>query len=123
MSRGKSRWQIRKWAGIYPKSPTLWNESNSEPILTICKEVYAEDRGLYDAGYEDMDRRVIFAIRKSNWWKLDYKRKIAEMDWRNEKKERQADAQFEYESKYVAKRIWRGMHEPTVHLSGKEWRS
>ena len=121
MSFGKGRWQVRKWVGTYPERLDLW-DIDSEVIMTICKESYSQDRGLYDAGYEEMDMRVITAIRKSNYWKADYKKKIAEMDWKNERMERQAEAQLEYEAKYAAKRVWRAMHEPTVCLSGKEWK-
>lgn len=117
----KTRWQIRKWIGVYPKKFFLWKEF-SENILTICREEYTSDRGLQDVGYMDMDRRTIDAIRESHWWKLDYKRKIQELDERNDKREQRSKDQLEYESKYVAKRVWRSMHEPTVHLSGKEWR-
>jgi len=113
----KHRWQIRKWKGVYPKKLSLWREF-SENILTIRREEMT-DEGLIDAGYMEIDMRTIDAIRKSHWWKLQWKKKIAEMDWRNEKRERQAQEQMEYESKYAAKRIWRAMHEPTVHQSGK----
>jgi len=117
MSHRKARWQIRKWQGIYPKPLRLWREF-SEPIMTICKEEVTDD-GLIDAGYEDLDRRVITAIKMSNRWKDNYKKNLDDMDWRNERRRRQAHAQFEYESKYAAKRIWRHLHEPTVHQSGR----
>jgi len=113
------RWQVRKWLGIYPKKFSLWKEF-SENILTIRQEKMT-DEGLRDAGYEDIDMRTIDAIRRSHWWKLKWKKKISELDWRNEKKERHAQAELEYESKYVAKRIWRTRHEPTINLSGKDW--
>jgi len=123
MSYGKGRWQVRKWVGIYPKKLDLWNcRGYSEVIVTICKEAYSQGRGLYDAGYEEMDRRVITAIGESNYWKNQWKKKIAEMDLRNARKEKQAEEQLDYESKYVAKRIWRQKHEPTVALSGIEWK-
>jgi len=121
MSHGKGRWQVRKWNGVYPKRLDLW-DIDSEVIMTLCKEAYSEDKGLYDAGYEEIDGRVITAIGRSNYWKADYKRKIVEMDWKNERMERQAEAQLEYESRYAARRIWRSLREPTVHLSGKEWK-
>ena len=121
MSANRGRWQVRKWKGGYPKRLDLWNTDMSEVIMTICKEAVTEASGLIDVGYEEMDRRVITAIRKSNWWKLDYKRKIADMDWRNEKKERQANAQLEYEAKAASKSIYRVMHEPQVYGSGKDW--
>ena len=117
MSAGRGRWQIRKWIGVYPKRLDLWDTDASELIMTVCKEEVT-DRGLIDVGYDEIDIRVIQAIRESHWWKLDYKRKIQELDWHNEKKERQANAQLDYESKYVAKRIWRSRHEPTVHQDG-----
>lgn len=120
MSAGRGRWQVRKWCGIFPKRLDLWNEE-SEVIITICKEEMT-DRGLVDAGYEDIDERVVSAIRKSHWWKLDYKRKLEAVDWNNEKLERQANAELDYQSKYVAGRAWHMEREPTVHLSGKEWR-
>lgn len=112
----KHRWQIRKWKGVYPKRLSLWREF-SENILTIRREEMT-DEGLIDAGYMDIDMRTIDAIRQSHWWKLKWKQNIQELDWRNERKERQAQSQFEYESRYAAKRIWRAMHEPTVHQSG-----
>ena len=74
MSAGRGRWQVRKWAGVYPKRFDLW-DVESEVIITICKEEMT-DRGLVDAGYEEVDERVVSAIRESHWWKLDYKRKI-----------------------------------------------
>lgn len=120
MSYGKGRWQIRKWVGTYPKRPDLWDVA-SEVIITICKEEMT-DEGLVDAGYEDMDMRVITAIGKSNYWKASWKKKIAEMDWRNERKRRQADEQLEYESKYAAGQIWHSMHEPQVILDGQCYR-
>lgn len=116
-----NRWQIRKWYGIYPKSLSLWKEC-SENILTIRKEEVSDD-GLQDVGYENIDMRVIHAIRESHWWKLKWKQKVAEMDLRNEKKSNSLVEQFGYESKYAAKRVWRAMHEPTVNLPGKEWRT
>ena len=121
MSYGRGRWQVRKWAGIYPKRPDLW-DIESEVIMTICREEMT-DEGLVDAGYEDIDGRVVSAIGESNYWKAQWKENLADMDWRNEKRERQAEAQLEYESKYVAKRIWRQRHEPTINLSGKEWKT
>lgn len=113
----KHRWQIRKWQGIYPKKLYLWREF-SENILTINREEMT-DEGLIDAGYMEIDMRTVDAIRKSHWWKLHWKKNIQELDGRNERRERQEQAQLEYESKYVAKRIWRNLHEPTVHQSGK----
>ena len=121
MSAKKGRWQVRKWLGIYPKRFDLWDTDASEVIMTICREEVT-DRGLIDTGYEKIDRRVINAIRKSHYWKLDAKRKIAEMDWRNERKTRQANAELDYQSKYVARRVWHIEREPTIHLSGKDWR-
>ena len=122
MSYGKGRWQIRKWTGICPKRLDLWGCSGySEVIMTICKEEMTHE-GLVDAGYENIDRRVITAIRESNYWMADYKRKLDEIDWNNENLERKAKAEFEYESKWVAKNIWRKFKEPTVLLSGKEWK-
>lgn len=120
MSIGRGRWQIRKWAGIYPKRFDLWNEE-SEVIMTICKEDIT-DRGLVDAGYEEIDVRATDAIRESHWWKLRWKKKIEEVDWHNEKLERQANAELDYQSKYVARRAWHMEREPTVYLSGKSWR-
>jgi len=122
MSWGKGRWQVRKWIGVFPKRLDLWDcYGYSKAIITICREEITEE-GLIDAGYKDVDRRVITAIQKSNYWKADYKRKLAAIDSHNERLERQGMEQLEYESKYAAKRIWRSLHEPTVHLSGKEWR-
>ena len=121
MSAGRGRWQIRKWTGVFPKRFDLWNcYGYSDVIFTICKEDMTE-MGLVDAGYEEIDMKSVEAIRESNYWKADYKKKIADLDWSNEKLERQANAELDYESKYVAKRIWRSLHEPTVHLSGKDW--
>lgn len=123
MSYGKGRWQIRKWSGIYPKKLNLWDcYGYSKVIMTICKEEITQD-GLVDVGYEDVDRRVITAIRESNYWKADYKRKLEVIDWHNERLERQGVEQLEYESRYAAKRIWRALHEPQVCLSGKEWKT
>ena len=122
MSAGRGRWQVRKWVGNRPKRLDLWNcYGYSEVIMTICKEEMT-DRGLTDVGYEDIDRRVIDAIRESHWWKSDWKRKVADIDWNNEKLERQANAELDYQSKYVAKRVWRSWREPTINLSGKEWK-
>ena len=121
MSCGKARWQLKKWNGVFPKNIRLWDTDECELIITICKESVTEN-GLVDAGYEEVDMRAIDAIRESHWWKLDWKRKIAELDWRNERKERFAESELNYQSKYVAKRIWRSRHEPTVHLSGKKWK-
>jgi len=124
MSYGRGRWQVRKWVGTRPRRLDLWNcRGYSEVILTICKEAYSQERGLYDAGYEEMDWRIITAIGESNYWKNQWKKKIADMDWQNERKRKQAEEQLEYESKYAAKKIWRWKHEPTVHLSGKSWRA
>jgi hypothetical protein len=116
----EGRWQIRKWIGIYPKKHSLWKEF-SENVLTIRKEIMT-DEGLIDGGYDDLDMRVIYAIRKSHWFKLRWKQKITEMDLRNEMLERRYEEQFDYESKYAAKLIYRHLHEPTVLLSGKEWK-
>lgn len=122
MSYGKGRWQVRKWVGNRPKRLNLWNcYGYSDVIFTICKEEMT-DMGLVDAGYEEMDRRVITAIRKSNYWKAQWKQKVADMDFRNDRKREQAIEQFDYESKYAAKRVWRAMHEPQVCLPGKEWK-
>lgn len=122
MSVGRSRWQIRKWVGNLPKRLDLWNcHGYSEVIMTICKEEMG-DRGLVDAGYEDIDRRAIDAIRASHWWKSDWKRKVADIDWRNERMVRFTNAELDYQSKYVAKRVWRSWREPTINLSGKEWK-
>lgn len=122
MSFGRGRWQVRRWTGNSPKRLNLWNcYGYSEEIMTVCEEKVT-DMGLEDAGYEDIDWRVVLAIGESNWWKLRWKQKIAEMDARNAKKEELQGAELEYESRYAAKHIWRSMREPTVHLSGKEWR-
>lgn len=121
MSHGKGRWQIRKWTGLRPKRLDLWDcYGYSNVIMTICKEEMTQE-GLVDAGYESVDRRVITAIQESNYWKADWKRKLEKIDWHNERLERQGVEQFEYESKYSAKKIWRHLHEPTLHLSGKDW--
>ena len=122
MSYGRGRWQIRKWTGVRPKRLDLaFCYGYSEIIFTVCQESVTNE-GLVDVGYEALDRRVITAIRKSNYFKNKWKQKLAAMDWRNEKKRRFAEAELEYESRYAAKRIWRNLHEPTVHLSGKEGR-
>ena len=120
MSAGRGRWQVRKWGGIHPKRLDLW-DTESEVIMTICKEEMT-DRGLVDPGYEEMDIRVVTAIRKSNHWKNQWKKKIAELDWSNEKLERQANDELDYQSKYVARQAWHMEREPTVNLSGKEWK-
>jgi len=121
MSFGKGRWQIRMWSGVYPKRLDLWNTDASEDILTICEEEFTQERGLHDTGYLEISMADIHAIRKSHWWKLRWKEKIAALDERNDKKETASDEELNYQSKYVAKRIWRHLHEPTVNLSGKEW--
>jgi len=119
ISYGKGRWQIRMWKGTYPKRLDLWNTDASEVILTICNEQFSEVMGGYDAGYEEIDQRVITAIRKSNWWKNQWKKKVAEIDWSNELLERQANQRLEDESKMVAKRIWHADREVDVFLDGK----
>lgn len=121
MSAGEGRWQVRKWLGVYPRRLDLWATDMSEAVMTISKEEVT-DRGLVDAGYQEISIVDVDAIRESHWWKLDWKKKIAAMDWGNEKKERFANDELDYQSKYVAKKIWRMRHEPTVHLSGKEWK-
>ena len=121
MSNKKGRWQVRKWVGVFPKRLNLWDTDMSDAIMTICREEVTED-GLVDIGYEEIDMRVVTAIRKSNYWKNQWKKKIAEMDWRNERKERQANIELDYQSKYVARQVWHMEREPTVHLSGKDWR-
>ena len=120
MSAKNGRWQIRRWLGVYPRRLDLWDTDMSEAILTICKEEYSSEKGLHDAGYKSLDMRDVKAIRESHWWKLGWKEKIAAMDWRNEKHRRQADAELDYQSKYVARRAWHMEREPTVHLSGKD---
>ena len=123
MSNKKGRWQVRKWVGNRPLRFDLWDcHGYSDVIMTICKEAVTEDSGLMDVGYEEIDMRVVTAIRKANYWKNQWKKKIAEMDWRNEKRTRQANAELDYQSKYVAGRAWHMEREPTVHLGGKEWR-
>ena len=123
MSYGKGRWQIRKWVGINPKRLDLWNcYGYSEVIMTICKEAVTEGKGLIDVGYQGLDMRVIHAIGESNHWKADYKKKIADMDWRNEQKQKQAEEQLEYEARYMAKKIYQQANEPTFFLSGKSWK-
>ncbi len=122
MSAKKGRWQVRKWIGVFPKRLDLWNcHGYSEIIMTICKEDMT-DRGLVDVGYEDIDRRAIDAIRASHWWKSDWKRKVADIDWRNERMVRATNAELDYQSKYVAKRVWRNWKEPTINLDGKCYR-
>lgn len=122
MSAGRGRWQIRKWDGIFPKRLHLWDcLGYSEVIMTICEEEVT-DRGLVDTGYAEIDVRVIDAIRESHWWRLQWKKKIEEVDWHNEKLERQTNAELDYQSKYVASRVWRSWREPTINLSGKEWK-
>lgn len=121
MSNGKARWQIRKWTGNNPKKLDLWNcYGYSEVIMTICKEAVT-DEGLIDIDYQDLDVRVLTAIKKSDRWKEDYKRKIEEIDWNNESNERKARSECEYQSKYIAKKFFQQMNEPTVFLSGKEF--
>jgi len=122
MSNGRGRWQIRKWIGSYPRRLDLWDTDMSEVILTICKETVTEDDGLIDAGYQEMDMRVVTAIRESSYWRADWKKKIEKIDWNNEQLERKAKEQLEYEARYMAKSIWRKYKEPTVLLSGKEWK-
>ena len=119
MSWGRGRWQVRKWTGVYPKRPDLW-DIESDVIFTICKEEMT-DEGLVDVGYEEIDERAISAIGESNYWKAQWKKNLQDMDWRNERRSRLEKAQLEYESKCAAKSIWRNYHEPTVHLSGKDW--
>jgi len=122
MSCGKGRWQVRKWAGVFPKRLDLWDcYGYSEVVYTMCKEEMT-DLGLVDAGYRQMDMRAIADIRKSDWFLANWEREIAEMDWRNEKRSRFEEAELDYQSQYYAKRIWRVRHEPTIILSGKEWR-
>jgi len=121
MSYGRGRWQVRMWEGNSPKRFDLWNcYGYSDVIFAICKEEMT-DEGLIDAGYKEMDMRVITAIKRSNHWKADYKKKIEDIDWNNEMLERKAKERLEYESKYMAKKIWRNLNEPTVFLSGKQW--
>jgi len=121
MSNGRGRWQIRKWKGVYPKRLDLWNTDMSEVIFTICKETMTEN-GLIDDGYQEIDNRAIIAMRESHWWKIQWKKRVEDIDWKNEKRQRQADAELEYQAKYMAKKIWRIQREPTICLGGKEWR-
>ena len=120
MSYGRGRWQVRKWRGVHPKRHDLW-DIESDVIMTLCKEEVT-DEGLVDVGYEKIDRRVITAIGESNYWKANYKKKLQEIDWNNENLERKAKVELEYESRYMAKSIWRKMKEPTVFLNGKSWK-
>jgi len=119
ISYGKGRWQIRKWLGCMPKRLDLWNTDASEVILTICDEQYSEIMGGYDAGYEEIDQRVITAIRKSHYWKVSWKKKVAEIDFNNDELERRANQRLEDESKMVAKRIWHANREHDVFFDGK----
>jgi len=121
MSCGKGRWQVRKWIGVIPKRLGLWDCGYSEVIYTICKEEMT-DLGLVDTGYRPMDMRAITDIRESDWFLDNWEREIAEMDWRNEKRIRFEGTELDYQSKYYAKKIYRIRNEPTINLSGKEWR-
>lgn len=122
MSYGRGRWQIRKWIGTTPKRLDLWScHGRSKIIFTICREEMT-DMGLVDAGYKELDRRVITAIQKSNYWKAQWKEKIAEMDFRNERQRRLANSELDYQSAYFAKKMWRFKHEPTINLSGKRFK-
>ena len=121
MSNGRGRWQVRTWKGTYPKRLDLWDTDMSEVIITICKEEVT-DMGLVDAGYQELDMRIIHAIGESNYWKADWKKKIEKIDFNNEELERKAKEQLEYEAKYVAKILWKNANEPTVSLSGKSWK-
>ena len=122
MSYGKGRWQIRKWLGIYPKRLDLWNTDLSEPFLVVCKEAYSPDLGLYDDGYKPIGMDDISDIRKTHWFKIRCKEEIAAMDRRNDMRNRFEEAELDYQSKYYAKKVWRIKQEPTINLSGKEWR-
>lgn len=114
------RWQIRKWKGVYPKALHLWDTDASELIFTVTIEDYTEDDGfIADAGYKDLDMSEIHAIRKSHWFKLKWKKRIAEIDWKNEMLERRANQRLEDESKMAAKAIWRHYREPTVDYGGR----
>lgn len=81
------------------------------------------ENGLEDVGYQALDPRCVEAIRRSNYWKAQWKKKVEAMDWRNERKRRLADKELDYQSKHVAKSIYRHLHEPTISLSGKQWRT
>ena len=120
MSYGRGRWQIRKWTGICPQPLQKWDYA-SEVIFTLCQEEMT-DEGLVDVGYKDLDQRAITAIRKSNDWKAQWKEKLAEIDFRNERRRRFEETELDYQSKLVAKNIWRHLHEPTITLSGKQWK-
>lgn len=119
ISRGKGRWQIRKWLGTYPKRLGLWDTDMSELILTVCREEFSSDQGLFDAGYEELDMRIIHAIRRSNWWKLKWKEEVAKIDYNNEMLERRANQRLEDESKMAAKAIWRNLREPSVDYGAR----
>lgn len=122
MSYGRGRWQIRKWTGCTPKRQDLWDcHGYSEIIFTICQEEMTE-YGLQDVGYKDLDMRCVTAIRRSNYWKAEWKKKVSEIDFKNERRRRLADSELDYQSKLVARNIYRHLHEPQICLSGKNWK-
>ena len=110
------RWEIRKWTGRKHKNPSRYDWMNNSKLIVIVRQ---EDEHGRDIGYEPLDMRIIKAIKKSNWLKVQWKERLVDkIDRNNERLMEQADAEIELLSRDMAREIYRYYREPRVFLGG-----
>jgi len=110
-----NRWQVRKWLIRFPlKSDYKYNwRFKSELCHTICKQ---DEEGL-DIGYKPLDMRIIRAWQESNYIVNHAKEELmGELDDYNASLVANADKEIDYQSRAVAKDIYRHYNEPRIFV-------
>jgi len=112
-------WVIRKWKFKNPISRQLysWRE-NSTPIMVI----HDTDIWTGELRYKRLDMSIVSSIREGQYWARRGLELAYKVDADNARLMEQAEAEEDYIHRYAAKKLWKLNREPTINLSGKEWR-
>ena len=110
-----NRWVIREWIVDHPterdaRIRDLW-ERKSLFVSRVC--IRSDD--YKDIGYKPLDQRTLFALKRTKRECEDFTRVQKEVDEHNARLEESFDKEIEYQSRYVAGRIWHKYQEPTVY--------
>jgi len=115
----KQRYEVREWAVNHPtkrdaRCYDLWIRKSN-----LIETVSEKDELLSDLGYRDLDRRILYSLKRSVRDSEDPERTLYNIDEANRILEEKGDVETEDASRRMAKEIWHFSKEPTVSMAYK----
>ena len=81
-------------------------------------QVNKENEFFQDAGYKDIDRDAILAVKVGLYNAANGKAVLARVDKHNDRLAQSQQDEVDYITRYMAKRIWHYYQEPTIFMGG-----